>query len=161
MSLITMVHIRLDIQFSQGPDSPDTQQNFLFQTIFPISSIQVMRDAPVTFLVIFEIRIQQIQFHPSDIYLPDSGIYLSSGECKTNCQPISFGIPSRRYRYLREILSLIFSFLITCGRKFLSEITVTIQQADTRDLCFFVTSLFQVISGQHAKTSRINFQRSV
>ena len=161
MSFITMVHIRLNIQFPQSPDSPDTQQNFLFQTIFPIPTIQVMRDTPIAFLIILEIRIQQVQLNPSNVHLPDSGIHLSSGECKTNRQPISFCIPSRRHRNFREILRFIFSLLISSGREFLREITVTIQQTDTRDLRFLIARLFQVIPGQNSKTARINFQGSV
>ena len=60
MSFVAMIDVLLDTQSFQCQDTTDTQQDFLFQTIFPVTTIQLMSNRTVKFTVQLIIRIQQI-----------------------------------------------------------------------------------------------------
>ena len=70
MSLITVIDIFLDTQCFQSQDTTDTQQDFLLQTVFPITAIKLVSNRTVELAVHFIIRIKQIQRNTSYIYTP-------------------------------------------------------------------------------------------
>ncbi len=61
-------------------------------------------------------------------------------------------------RKLTKVLSLILSHLLTIHRQRLSEIAITIQEANSHHVNIRVRSLLHVVTSQNAKTTRINLQ---
>ena len=70
VSFITMINVFFDAQCFQCQDTTDTQQDFLFQTVFPVATIKLVSNRTVEFAVHFIIRIQQIQRNTSYVYAP-------------------------------------------------------------------------------------------
>ena len=76
MSFVTVVYVFLDTQLLQQQHTADTQQNFLFQTIFPVTTIQLVSDRTVELTVHFIICIQQIQRYTTYIDSPYVCMYV-------------------------------------------------------------------------------------
>ena len=70
VSFVTVINIFLDTQFLQCQDTTDTKQYFLFQTVFPVTTIELVSNRTVEFAVHFIIRIQQIERNTSNVYTP-------------------------------------------------------------------------------------------
>ena len=113
MPLITMINRRLYPQFAQSMNTSASQQQFLFQTVFPIAPVKMMGNAAVFFQVILEIGIQQIKLYPSHIHTPDPRINITSREHHANRLPVSFFIPHRGNGDFHKILSFVFGFLVS------------------------------------------------
>ena len=56
-----MIYVFLDAQFLQSKNTADTKQNFLFQTVLPVTAIKLVSDGTVELAVHFIIRIKQIE----------------------------------------------------------------------------------------------------
>ena len=70
VSFVTMINVFFDAQCFQCQDTTDTQQDFLFQTVFPVATIKLVSNRTVEFAVHFIIRIQQIERNTSNVYTP-------------------------------------------------------------------------------------------
>ena len=59
VTFIAMIHIGLNAQRAQGTDAAHTEQHLLFQPIFPVAAVELVRHLPVFGQIVLIIRIEQ------------------------------------------------------------------------------------------------------
>ena len=158
MSFITVINIFLDAQCFQSQDTTDTQQDFLFQTVFPVAAIKLVSDRTVEFAVHFIIRIKQIQRNTSNIHTPYVCMNKIIKIRNVNYQRLTIGIHYAFNRKLTEVLCLVVGNLLSIHRQRLSKVAVTIQETYRTQINIAVGSLFQIVTSQYTQTTGIYFQ---
>ena len=153
MSFITVINIFLDAQRFQSQDTTDTQQDFLFQTVFPVAAIKLVSDRTVEFAVHFIIRIKQIQRNTSNIHTPYVCMNKIIKIRNVNYQRLTIGIHYAFNRKLTEVLCLVVGNLLSIHRQRLSKVAVTIQETYRTQINIAVGSLFQIVTSQYAQTA--------
>ena len=131
MSLIAMIYLLLYTQFLKEKYTTYTKQDFLFQAVFPITSIQSMCNRTIIFRVHLIIRIKKIESYSTYIGLPNKCMNHVIHIWNINNYLISILVQSLGYRKRIEVLSIVISNLLTIHRKALLEIAVTIKETYT------------------------------
>ena len=158
MSFITVINIFLDTQSFQSQDTTDTQQDFLFQTVFPVATIKLVSDRTVEFTVHFIIRIKQIQRNTSNVYTPYVCMNKIIKIRNVNYQRLTIGIHYTFDRKLTEVLCFVVGNLLSIHRQRLSKVAVTVQETYCTKIYIAVRSFFQVVASQYTQTTGIYFQ---
>ena len=153
MSFVTVINFFLDTQFLQCQDTTDTEQNFLFQTVFPVTTIKLVSDRTVEFTVHFIVRIQQIERDTSHIHAPYKRMNKVIQIRNIHNHLITILVHYTFDRQLAEVLSFVVGNLLTIHRESLCKVTVTIQETDCAKVYIAVRSLFQVVAGKNAQTT--------
>ena len=153
MSFITVINIFLDTQSFQSQDTTDTQQDFLFQTVFPVTTIKLVSDRTVEFAVHFIIRIKQIQRNTSNIHTPYVCMNKIIKIRNVNDQRLTIGIHYTFNRQLTEVLRFVVGNLLSIHRQRLSKVTVTIQETYRTQINIAVGSFFQIVTSQYTQTT--------
>src|SRR5574344_284043 len=125
MASVAMINSRIDAKMPERPYSTDAKQQFLFESVFPISAIQMISYLPIFWHIGFIISIHQVQVGTAYSHFPETSIQSPSRESHTCGNPIALLIHNWRSRYLSEILSLVFGYLVSLSGKDLSEIDTT------------------------------------
>ena len=71
MTLVAMINIFLDTKFLECKYTTNTKQNFLLQTVFPVTSIQRMGNTAIKLRVHLVVSIQQIKLDSSNVNTPN------------------------------------------------------------------------------------------
>ena len=158
VSFVTMINVFFDAQCFQCQDTTDTQQDFLFQTVFPVATIKLMSNRTVELAVHFIICIQQIQRNTSYIYTPYVSMYIIIQIRNIHHQRLTIRIHHTVDRKLAEVLRFVVGNLLPIHRQRLSKVTVTIQETYRTKIYIAVRSFFQVVTGQYTQTTGIYFQ---
>ena len=61
-------------------------------------------------------------------------------------------------RELREVLGFVSSLLLSLGGERLSEVTIAIEEADSRETDIAVTGLLEIVPSQDPETTRVDLQ---
>ena len=112
MSFIAVVHIFFDTQFLKGQHAADAQQIFLFQTVFPVTAIQRVRDRAVELRIQFIVGIKQVERYAAYVDAPDCGMNLIVGEGDINDNLITLGIKYAFNRQTVKIFSVVVGYLL-------------------------------------------------
>ena len=158
VSFVTMINVFFDAQCFQRQDTTDTQQDFLFQTVFPVATIKLVSNRTVEFAVHFIIRIQQIQRNASYIYAPYVSMYIIVQIRNIHYQRLTICIHHTIDRKLTEVLCLVVSNLLSIHRQRLSKVAITVQKTYCTKIYIAVRSFFQVVASQYTQTTGIYFQ---
>ena len=158
VSFVTMINVFFDAQCFQCQDTTDTQQDFLFQTVFPVATIKLVSNRTVEFAVHFIIRIQQIQRNTSYVYAPYVSMHIIVQIRNIHYQRLTIRIHHSVDRKLTEVLCFIVSNLLTIHRQRLSKVAVTVQETYCTKIYIAVRSFFQVVASQYTQTTGIYFQ---
>ena len=147
MSLVTVIDILLDTEFLQCEHTADTQQDFLLQTVFPVATIQRVRDGFVELGVHFIITIKQIQFDTTYIHTPYIGMHLvvDIGHIHNHRRTVLVELALDGQRM--EVLCVIDGNLLTVHRQTLLEVTVAIQETHGTHIHVGIGSLLQIVTG--------------
>ena len=116
MTFIHMANFGLNAQGIEGFYTTYAKQDFLFQSVLPIATIQLMRNAAVAFLVFFQIGIEQVQGHATNLNFPDFGMQRTAGELNVDFNPVAILVFHRKYRQVAEFLWLVVGHLFAMGR---------------------------------------------
>ena len=155
VSFVTMIYIFLDTQFLQSKNTTDTQQYFLFQTVFPVTAIQLVSNGTVELAVHLVIRIKQIEGDTANIYSPKESVYVVIQIGNVHNNLVAVFIQYTVNRQLAEVLGFVVGNLLAVHSQCLSKITVTIQETDSAQVYITVRSLFQIVAGKYTQTTGI------
>ena len=158
MAFVAVVYVFLYSQTVEHDNTPDTQHIFLFHTVFPIATIQLVCNRTVKFTILFKVGIHQIKLDAPDIDFPNICINNTSRERYFKYHRMSILIKNLLYGQLVKILWLIIGQLLPIHRQSLGEVTIAIKETYPCHVYIPVTGFFQIISRQYTESTRIYFQ---
>ena len=147
MTFVAVVHVFLDAQFLQGQHTADTEQDLLFQTVFPVTAIELVSDGAVELAVHLVVGVQQVEGHTAYVHAPYVRMHEVVQIGHVYHKLVSVFVQHAVEGQLSEVLSLIVGNLLSVHREGLREVAVKVYVA--------VGSLFQIITGQYAQTTGI------
>ena len=153
-----MIYIFLDTQFLQSKNTADTEQDFLLQTVFPITAVKLMSDRTVELAVHLIIRIKQIERDTAHVYSPKESVYVIIQIRNVYNNLVAVFIQHAVDGQLTEVLSFVVGNLLAIHSQGLSEIAVTVQETDSTQIHIAVRSLFQIVAGKYTQTTGIYLQ---
>ena len=74
VAFVCVVEVGFNAEFLEHENTPDTEQIFLFDTVFPVASIEFMGDLTVPLRVLVEVCVEQIEVHAAHVDAPDVAI---------------------------------------------------------------------------------------
>ena len=89
VTLVAMIDVFLDAELLQQQHTTDTQQNLLFQTVLPVTTIERVCDGLVEVGVHFIVGIEQVQLHTTDVHTPYVSVNHIIGVRNVNNQRIA------------------------------------------------------------------------
>lgn len=102
MSFVAMGNILRNMQRLKRPHPADTQQNFLFETVFPVSAVQVVSHPTILLEVGLVVGVEQIQIGTSHPAEPNAGRQRTPRQRNRHSRPVTHRIAYRLDRQLRK-----------------------------------------------------------
>ena len=161
MSFVTVINIFFDTQCLQCQHTADTQQDLLFQTVFPVTSVQLVSDRTVKLAVHFIVCIEQIQRNASYVHSPYICMYVIIHIRHIYYQRFAVCIRHAVNRELSEVLCLVIGNLLSVHRQGLCKVTIAIQETYCTQIYITVRSFFQIVAGQYTQTTGIYFKNMI
>ena len=156
---VHMVDILRDAELLQQEDTTDTEQEFLLQTILPVTSIELVGDGAIPFAILSNICIEEVEADTSDVDLPHvAGDDVCSVRHFEDHRRLAVGFEDLFDGELREVLSFVGSFLLTFRAKGLREVTIAVEEAHCRQADIAITGLLEVVPCQDTQTTRIDLE---
>src|SRR5580698_4831607 len=130
-----MADLGLQSQGSQEPPASNPEDQLLFQTQLRTTSVQFCRNAAEGRKVCGIVGIEQIQFDPAHLYLPDSDPQLTAWHSDGQAQPFPVWFAHRSNRQLARIVEWVQSLLVALCINFLPKIALLVEKtnSDNRD----------------------------
>ena len=153
-----MINVLLDTQFLQRQHTADTQQDLLFDTVLPVSAVELVGDLAVPFAVQLVVRVQQIQVHTAYSHLPQVCLHHATRVRHLDHHVRAVRLFHLRNRQVGEVLRLVVGDLLAFRRKRLREIAVAIEETDGGHIYVAVRRLLDIIARENTQTARINLQ---
>ena len=161
MSFVAVVYVFADAQTLECQHTADTQQDFLFEAVFPVATIKLMCDGAVELAVHVVVRIEQVKCDSAHIDTPYVGVYVVVQIGYVNHQVLSVLIEHLVDGQLSEVLGLVVGNLLSVHRQRLREVSIAVEETDGAEVDIAVGGFFQVVACQHAQTAGIDFQHMV
>jgi hypothetical protein len=119
-----------------------------------VAAIKLLRDQTVFGRILLDIRIQQIEFDPADLQLPDLRRYVPAKNVDMYVKRLIpyFGFPQRQ---MIEILVQAHSFLPTILVDLLLEVTASVKQRYRAEIEVKVTRRLAVVAGKNSQAAGI------
>ena len=153
MSFIVMVNGRIESEGAQCAYAAYTEQDFLLETVLPVTSVELVGHLPVFRNIGFEVGVEQIEVCPSHGNLPDAGCHIPSRKSNLDGLPYSVLVNYRLGRNLEEVLGLILRNLISLRSKPLGEVSIPVEESDSNEVHVHIAGLLEVVSGKNAETA--------
>ena len=127
MALVHVIDLRMDAEGVQGSHAAYPEDDLLPDPHLQITAIKLFRDQTVFGRILLDIRIEQIEFDPADLELPDlrRDAPAKNGDVNVKRLISDFGFPQRQ---MIEVLVEAHSLLPTILVDLLLEVTVAVQQ---------------------------------
>ena len=126
MPLIHVADVGNDAERSQGTDAADPQQDFLDHAHLFVAEIELGRDQTVFRTVLFQVGIQQIERHPSNLDPPDMHLELAEAELQLKRQWLAIFVAFQDQRQVVEIVLGVELLLPTLVIQVLAEISLAV-----------------------------------
>src|SRR5262249_46689608 len=103
--LVHVTHGRSFPQSAECPDAANPQYHLLANPHVIVTAVELRGDVPIFRGIFRDVRVQEIEWNPSDLNAPDTGPNFSAGkrDVDKKRQPIGFG-----FRYERKIEEIVF-----------------------------------------------------
>ena len=144
---------------AQGAYAADAEQDFLLQTILPVSAIELICNLAVFGNIVLEVCVEKVKVCASHGNLPDPGVKLASGKLAAHSNPLAVGAGNGLGRDLEEVLRIVFRHLVALRGDFLGKIAVTVEEAHCYHVDVHVAAFLEVVAGKDSETSGINLER--
>ena len=158
VTFVAVIKFLVDTKFLECKHTTNTEHNLLFDTVFPIATIELVSDLTVKFAIEFHICIEKEQRHTTYLSFP----YVSINHAVWIRHFYDYRVTSFVFhlsdRKVAELLWFVVSNLLTINAKCLSEITKTIQETDSHHIYIAIRCLFDIVASEHTKTARIDFE---
>ena len=161
VSLVAVVDVLLDAESLQSEHTTDTEQYLLLQTVLPVASIERVGDRTVELRVQFVVSIEQIERYTTNVHTPNVSVNLIVNVRNRNNQWVSVFVELAFQGQSVEVLRLIVGNLLSVHAQALLEIAETIQETNGTHIHIRVRSLFQIVTGQHSQTARVDLQHLI
>ena len=158
MAFIAVVDFIFDAQFFQHQHTADAEQIFLLDTVFPVSTIELVSDRAVPFAVHIVVGVEQIEFNATHIRAPYFGINHAAGVRHFKNQLLSVFVEHRIDGQLVEVLRFVVGNLLSIKGETLCKVAIAIQEANCCHIHTIVGCFFNIVAGKNAKTTGINLQ---
>ena len=129
-----MIDFLLNTKFLQCQHATDTQQNFLLQTVLPITTIKGVGDGLIELRVHFVVGIKQIELDATHVDYPNIGMNLIVGIGNVDHHRITLSIQHSLDGQRVEVLGLVLGNLLSFHRQALCEIAETIEEAHSHHI---------------------------
>ena len=161
MSLVEVIHARLDSHRPQRPNATKAEHRVLRQPDGTNPVVQPCRHPSAQRGVLVEVRVEQVQRHPPDIGPPylDLELEVMDGHGDLERPPVRAAD-----RYHRQTFGVTLDpiLLLVAGRiGALVEVPVLVEEANADHRQPHVAGLLQDVPGEDAQTSRVDRQRRV
>ncbi len=161
MALVAMIDILLDAQLLQQQHTTDTEQNFLLQSVLPVTTIKAVSDRLVELGVHLVVGVQQIELYSTNVDTP----YISVNHIVC----IGYVNDQRRAVFIElalngqrtEVLSLVVGNLLSVHRQALREVAETIEETNSTHIDVRVGSFLHIVASEHSQTATVDLQGRV
>ena len=160
MALVAVIDIGLDAEFVEGEHTAYTQQDLLLDTVLPVATVELVRDLAIPLGVHIVVGIEQVEEDTAHVDLPQIGVYKTVGIGHIDYHRAAVLVTNLRDRQVVEVLCLVVGDLLTFGREGLCEISVAIEETDSRHIDIAVGSLLEVVTRQDTQTTGIDLQHA-
>ena len=158
MSLVAVINLRIQAESTEGTDTADTEKEFLLESVLPVASVEVICNLTVLVNVCFVVSIKEIEVCSADCHLPDAGCDSTSRECHAGSYPVTILVHDRLSRNLGEVLRVILGNLVALCRKYLCEITVTVEETYCDEVHVHVAGFLKIVAGKNTETTGVDAQ---
>ena len=117
-----------------------------------------MGDGAVELAVHVEVGIHQIELHAAHIHTPDVRVDDTAGIRHLKNHGAAILVHHLLDGELVEVLGLVVGNLLTVNAESLSEISVAVKETDSGHVNAAVRCLFDIVTGEYAKTAGIDFE---
>ena len=152
MALVHVVDFRMDAEGVQGSYAAYPEDDLLPYPHLQITAIKLLCDQAVFGRILLDIRIEQIEFDPADLQLPDLRRYApaKNGDIYLKWLISYFGFAQGQ---MIEILVQAHSLLPTILVDLLLEVTVAVQQRHRAEIEVKVARRLAVVAGKNSETA--------
>ena len=148
-----MINVLLDTQFLQRQHTADTQQDLLFDTVLPVSAVELVGDLTIPFAIQLVVGIQQIQIHTADSYTPEIRFHHATRVRHLDHHVRAVRLFHLRNRQVGEVLRLVVGDLLAFRTQRLREITVAIEETDGGHIYVAVRRLLDIVARENTQTA--------
>ena len=159
MSFIEMAYLGLQTERSQQPPAADTKNDLLLQPHLGVAAIKLTGDAAMRCGIREIVGVEQIELRSPNRHFPAAKPDLRSGQLNLKPQPLAIWPPQRPDGQLAWIVDRIERLLPSFRIEVLTEISLTIKQADSDHRNTQVAGRFHLVAGYIAEAARVNRQR--
>ncbi len=161
VTLVVMVHRRIQAKCAERPDAAYAQQNLLLEPVLVVTAVKLVRDGAVLLSIGLIIGVQKIEIRTAHSHFPNTGVKGPSRKAHTYALPYAVLPYDRLHRNLEKVLGDVLGHLVALRGKFLAEISVAVQKADGREVHVHIRSLLQIVSRQNSQTAGIYLEGCV
>ena len=161
MSFVAVIDVFLDSKLLQQQHTTDTKENLLLESVLPVATIECVGNRTVEFGVHFVIGIEQIEADTTDIDTPYIGMYHVICIRYIYNQRIAVFIKLTDNGQGVEVLCIVVGNLLSFNGKTLLEVAIAIEETDGTHVDIRVGCFLHIVTCQHAKTSRVDFQHLI
>ncbi len=129
------------------PDSADAEDDFLLNAGVRIAAVEPCRDGPVVRRVFGDVRVEQIERHPSDLNPPDAKHHLPPRQRGRDEERLPFRVEFGNQREGEEVVFRIPLLLPAVHVQVLAEVAFAVHERDADEWHAEVAGTFQVIPG--------------
>ena len=116
VSLVAMVNIFFDTQFVECNDTTHTEQNFLLDTVFPITSVELVGDLTVPFGVHLVVGVEKVEVDTPYSHFPEVCLDNTFRIRHFDNHRCAISVLDLRERQIGEILRLVVGNLLSFRR---------------------------------------------
>ena len=117
VTFVAVINVFFDAELLEGEDTTDTEEIFLFHTVFPVTTIESVSDLTVELRVHLIVSVEQIERHTTHIDAPNECMNGESRERHVYHHLVAIGIEHAFNRHTVEVLCFIVSNLLTVHRE--------------------------------------------
>ena len=131
----------------------------MLHAVLPVATIELVRDGAVPFAVLWNVGVEEIEADTPYIDLPDvaeDGV-VGVGHFKDE-RCLTIGFEDLLDGELREVLSFVVRLLLPFGAEALGELTIAVEEADSRQADIAVAGFLEVVTSQDAEATGVDLE---
>ena len=154
---VSFVHVkdfRLDPESVKGVDAANPEHDFLAHSHFEVAAVKLGGDATIFRIVLGDVGVEQIKFHPPDVKFPKARVNVAV-ENAHRYEQGAIVAPNFADGQVMKTLIQTDGVLDAVLVDFLPEISVAVEEADGDEIEVEVAGGFAMVTGENAETAGI------
>ena len=156
---VHVVDILGDAEALEQKHATEPEEVLLLHAVLPVTTIELVRDGAVPFAVLWDVGVEEIEADAPYIDLPDvaeDGVVGVGHFEDERC--LTIGFKDLLDGELCEVLRLVVGLLLPFGAEVLGEVTIAVEEADSRQADIAVAGFLEVVTSQYAETTGVNLE---